>query len=151
MSGSLILNRAFEDLIKSIIGENLFISNRDTDRFRLLMSRFEEVKNSFYEASDYEEVTFNVPGQGLALHKLTLTRYDHQRGHQRLKLMHYTSEQILTCQPSAMLRHIFEPVVTEIERLVLDQIQKAQIVRLKEHPGGDKIELFLSLQQELQC
>jgi hypothetical protein len=125
--GSMMLNKRFEEFVKSTVGERCFLDLRETSGYRHAMKTFDEnVKPGFRSRKDEDQyVNFpmaNIPDnpkRGVKANTITVTADD--------------------------LHAIFEPVFKEIDRLVAEQISKVRIKRLQDkHPMGGNIKaIFL--------
>lgn len=127
VAGSLMLNRRFEDWIKSIVGENSYLTLRETDAYRRAMISFDDViKPGFHSRDDkHEYITFptaklkDKPAQGLVSDTLTVT--------------------------GETLYQLFDPIFRDIDKLITEQVNSVMLKRLKErNPGGEDVKaIFL--------
>ena len=78
-----MLNRRFEEHVKSVVGEKDFLNLRETSAYARAMKNFDEnIKPGFYTSSDDEQfVNFpkaslkDRPERGLSKDTITVTRY----------------------------------------------------------------------------
>ena len=78
-----MLNRRFEDYIKSIVGEDEFVRLRETGAYARAMKNFDDhIKQEFYHCEDDEQyVNFpraglkDRPEKGLLHNTITIKRY----------------------------------------------------------------------------
>ncbi|KAH8730677.1 hypothetical protein GQ44DRAFT_746602 [Phaeosphaeriaceae sp. PMI808] len=117
IAGSMMINRRFEDFIKSKVGERSYVELKETNGWRHAMKNFDENRMpyiNFPMANIRDD-----PSRGIKANTITVTAVN--------------------------LYGIFEPVFKEIDRLVGEQINKVQIKRLQDkHPkGADTKAIFL--------
>ncbi|OCL00822.1 actin-like ATPase domain-containing protein [Cenococcum geophilum 1.58] len=127
IAGSLMINKRFENWVKDMVGERVYLDLKETDAYRRAMKDFDEnIKPSFQGTGDETAyVNFPMakikdnPSKGIAGNTLTLTTND--------------------------LREIFQPVFEEIDKLVAQQVNEVRIKRMSlNHPKGAAIKaIFL--------
>ncbi|KAI3061041.1 hypothetical protein CBS147353_10098 [Aspergillus niger] len=128
IAGSLIINNRFEEWVKSKVGERKYIDLKQTNGYRKAMNDFNDtVKPGFHSKDDPEQhicfplADFKPDPSDKSIQGDTL---------------------ILSGND---LYRIFEPVYSEVKRLVNEQIQAVKLRRLQDqHPKGKDIKaIFL--------
>ncbi|GKZ55636.1 hypothetical protein AnigIFM49718_000717 [Aspergillus niger] len=128
IAGSLIINNRFEEWVKSKVGERKYIDLKQTNGYRKAMNDFNDtVKPGFHSKDDPEQhicfplADFKPDPSDKSIRGDTL---------------------ILSGND---LYRIFEPVYSEVKRLVNEQIQAVKLRRLQDqHPKGKDIKaIFL--------
>lgn len=127
LAGSLMLNLRFEQWVRDVVGEKVFLDLKETDAFRLAMKHFDEtIKPGFRSRDDQDQYVHfplanlkDEPAKGLKNSCITMT--------------------------GRAVHDIFEPVFSNIDKLVGEQVNKVYIKRMKEkHSKGFDIKaIFL--------
>ncbi|TGJ87961.1 hypothetical protein E0Z10_g854 [Xylaria hypoxylon] len=123
--GSLMLNRSFEELIKQTVGEDTFLGLKKTEGYRNALREFDVAhKLSFRGPRDNDRyVSFPMANlkdnkaKGLVKNSMTLSG-------------------------QTMFR-IFDPIIRDIDKLVLEQVRDVQIKRLESKNRSDVKAIFL--------
>lgn len=120
--GSIMLNRRFEQWIKDVVGERAFLNLRETDGYRRAMKQSEDTIKPGFQGEDDEDQFVNFPvanlkddkARGVKANSITLT--------------------------AAALYDIFRPLFLDIDKLVMEQVKKVQVKRMKaNHPKGNAV------------
>ncbi|MCJ1283392.1 hypothetical protein MMC26_002720 [Xylographa opegraphella] len=127
MAGSLGLNRRFEQAVKDVVGEDQFYHLRKTKGFEEAMLQFDRtIKTAFRGAAD-EEWYVNFPMANLQ---------DDPANNIQANCWNLKGD---------ALKRIFQPLITDILRLVDDQVNLVTVKRMTEnHPKAKEIKaIFL--------
>ncbi|KAI0125684.1 hypothetical protein BJ170DRAFT_684939 [Xylariales sp. AK1849] len=125
--GSLMLNRTFEEEVRKTVGEDAYPGLKRTEAYRSALREFDvAIKLSFRGKSDPDRyVSFPMAklqdnkSRGLIKNSMTLS--------------------------GSTLFRIFDPIISEIDKLVTDQVRNVQVQRLKNtDPNGASVKaIFL--------
>ncbi|KAF5572993.1 Hsp70 family heat shock protein [Fusarium pseudoanthophilum] len=111
MSGSLGLNKRFAEAVKNLIGEEEWLSLKNTSAWAKAEQQFDqEVKRAFAGDLD-EEYIVNFPGAHLPDNEDEGLKRD------------------FWFMPGEAVQEIFEPLISDIVRLVREQVQSAKLER----------------------
>ncbi|KAH0566440.1 hypothetical protein GP486_000152 [Trichoglossum hirsutum] len=125
LAGSLMLNRRFGEFVKNIVGEEDFFALRKTTGFAHAMKTFDQDVKPSFRADPDQSWFINFPMTGLKddpINNIQSNCLD------------------LKCDA---VRQIFEPLITAIDSLVAEQVNRVRIKRMDEnHPKG-KDAIFL--------
>ncbi|KAF2968060.1 hypothetical protein GQX73_g5510 [Xylaria multiplex] len=123
--GSLMLNRSFEELIKQTVGEDAFLGLKKTEGYRSAMREFDLVhKPSFRGPRDADRYV-SFPMANL-------------RDNEAMGLVRNS----MTLSGQTMFR-IFDPIIRDIDKLVLEQVRDVQIKQLESRNGSGVKAIFL--------
>ncbi|KAL2066732.1 hypothetical protein VTL71DRAFT_2804 [Oculimacula yallundae] len=127
MSGSLGLNKRFEESVKDLVGEDVFFQLRKSKGFRLAVEYFDQSVKTSYRGEVDEEYLVNFPMANLA---------DDEERHLSSNCWTMNGDDVKT---------IFDPLIRDIEKLVAEQVQLVTIKRLNDgHPKATQIKaIFL--------
>ncbi|KAL9114873.1 MAG: hypothetical protein Q9227_001116 [Pyrenula ochraceoflavens] len=109
LAGSLMLNKRFEEWVKTVVGDRAYLDLKEKDSYRLAMRTFDEnIKPSFHSKDDEDQyITFpkaklkDDPSSGLQSDTITVT--------------------------APTLHGIFEPIFLDIDKLVKEQVSGVQL------------------------
>ncbi|KAL9040436.1 MAG: hypothetical protein Q9214_004488 [Letrouitia sp. 1 TL-2023] len=116
-----MLNKRFEEWVKSIVGEKAYIKLKGTTGYRLAMKQFDENIKPAFRSRDDEDQYISFPMANL---KDSVTKG-------------IKSNSIILTGNS--LHEIFSPVFREIDKLVAEQVNMVYIKRVIEKPPKDSI------------
>ncbi|KAH6884874.1 hypothetical protein B0T10DRAFT_550765 [Thelonectria olida] len=118
MAGSLGLNRGFSDAVEELVGEDQWLELKKSKAFFLANKQFDrEIKKSFQGEHD-EEYFVNFP---------TAKLEDDPDSDLEASTWRITGEK---------LNEIFEPLITDILRLINDQVQRVRLKQESEELKG---------------
>jgi hypothetical protein len=140
MTGSLGLNSRFEEAVKKLVGEYQFNNMRNTRAFSAAAEYFDlSVKTAFRGRED-DDYLVNFPMAKLeddCNNKLVSNCWNMQWS---IPTSRRLMSQLTLC--SADLEAIFNPLITDIEKLVDDQVNLVISKRtLEEHPRAAEIKV----------
>ncbi|KAI0965133.1 Hsp70 family protein-like protein [Xylaria arbuscula] len=125
--GSLMLNRSFEELIRQTVGEEAFVSLKKTEGYRSALREFDAAHKLSFRGPRDSDRYVNFPMANLKDNKA--------KG---------LVKNCMTLTGQTMFR-IFDPIIQEIVKLVVEQVRDVQIKRLesKHKNGSDVKAVFL--------
>ncbi|KAI0539552.1 Hsp70 family protein-like protein [Xylaria digitata] len=123
--GSLMLNRSFEELIKQTVGEDAFLGLKKTEGYRNALREFDVAHKLSFRGPRDPDRYVSFPMANLKDNKA--------KG-----LM----KNSLTLSGQTMFR-IFDPIIRDIDKLVLEQVRDVQIKRLESKNRSDVKAIFL--------
>ncbi|KAM0128669.1 hypothetical protein ACHAO1_008896 [Botrytis cinerea] len=127
MAGSLGLNRRFEEAVKELVGEDQFYALRRTRGFAHAVEQFDLRVKTAFRGNEEEDYLMNFPMVNLQDNKSKNL---------------VSSCWVMKCDD---LKKIFDPLITDIERLVDEQVNLVKVKRMSEdHPKATEIKgIFL--------
>ncbi|KAF5544502.1 Hsp70 chaperone protein [Fusarium phyllophilum] len=138
MAGSLGLNERFAKEVEHLVGDDQWPQLKKSRAFHLASKQFDrEIKRSFRGGTE-EEYFVNFPtakleddlDNGLGASTWRLTGYDAPVLHRRFsELMNFSRARI-------KLKRIFDPLITDIIRLINDQVQRVQLKQMDDSIKG---------------
>ncbi|TVY51093.1 Heat shock 70 kDa protein 12B [Lachnellula cervina] len=127
MAGSLGLNKRFEGAIKSLVGEDQYFHLRKSRGFELAVQQFDRSVKTAFRGDPDEDYFINFP----------LAELDDDPA----------NNLVANCwnMKGEDVKAIFDPLITDIERLVDEQVNLVMVKRMSEnHPKADEIKaIFL--------
>jgi hypothetical protein len=140
MAGSLGLNRRFEEAVKKLVGEDQFNNMHNTRAFSAAVEYFDlSVKTAFRGRED-EDYFVNFPMAKLEDDRKNNLVSNCWNMQWSIPTSRRLMSQLTLC--SADLEAIFNPLITDIEKLVDDQVNLVMSKRKsEEHPRAAEIKV----------
>ncbi|EKD16179.1 hypothetical protein MBM_05473 [Drepanopeziza brunnea f. sp. 'multigermtubi' MB_m1] len=127
MAGSLGLNKRFEEAVRNLVGEDQFYSLRKTKGYAQAVQQFDRSVKTAFRGDLDEDYYINFPMASLA---------DDPANNLISNCWNMTGSDV---------KDIFDPLISDIQRLVEEQVNLVRVKRLSEsHPEAQKIKaIFL--------
>lgn len=142
MAGSLGLNKRFEQAVKDLVGEDQYFTLRKTKGFQQATQQFDRSVKTAFRGDPEEDYYINFPMANLA---------DDEDNNLISNCWNMTG--FVTCMNRRIcqglltldrddVKAIFDPLISDIERLVEEQVNLVTLKRMSEgHPKADQIKV----------